>query len=460
MSWLLIGAVLAAPVLADPPEREEQEHAPRHGGYFGDADDIFHYELVLEDGNQLTFYVSSDHNEPINVAKMHARWTADPGESREPFGFFHPTEDGSAFKTELPWIEAGYYDLDVAVAKDQGWVAMEFQIPRWTKKPTEKLTIFSSRKEPLIGPVIKLFEKETGITTVLKTGKSPVLTQQILNELPNPTADLYIGKESGSLEFLRMKGALAPFTSLAIEQIPAAFRARDNSWIGISGRARAILYNQSLVKPNEVPTTLDELLDPKWKGKIAAVNSGNESLVAWISALRLTRGEAATHSWLEGMKDNAIALLSASHTDVRKAVGRGEYPIGIINHYYYHLQRKEQNLKTQGVGIRYPDQGQGEPGTLINVSGAGIIKGAKQLTSARRFLDFLASPKAQALFAEVNFEYPLRADVQTHPEVLKSIGCKSKSVLDCLKAIDVPLDALGPAMEKTHKLLDEVNWSS
>jgi len=323
---------------------------------------------------------------------------------------------------------------------------------------SSEIVVFSGRKEPLIKPVIQLFEKETGIKVILKTGKSAILGQQIMQEMSNPSADIYIAKESGSLEYLRLKGVFEQYKSQYTKEIPEKFKAGDGSWIGVSGRSRALIFNTSFVGRWEVPTTLTDLTNPKWKGKIAAVNMGNESFVAWISALRINLGDKKTKKFLKKLKKNDIQLLSKSHTDIRKAVGRGEYPMGLINHYYYHLQKHEIDPVYRNVDVVYLDQLTGQRGELINVSGAAIVKGAVHLKEAKRFIDFLVSSKAQELFAEVNFEYPLLPGVKTHPEVLEAIHCTEPSAIDCLNVMNVRLDQLGQEMDKTLELLENVNW--
>ena len=323
---------------------------------------------------------------------------------------------------------------------------------------TGQLIVFSGRKEPLIKPVIQLFEQETGIKVVLKTGKSAALGQQIIQEMPNPSADIYIAKESGSLEYLRLKGVFEQYESQYTKAIPEKFKARDGSWIGVSGRSRALMFNTSLVGRWEVPKTLTDLTNPKWKGKIAAVNMGNESFVAWVSALRINLGDKNAQEFLKKLKVNDVQLLSKSHTDIRKAVGRGEYPMGLINHYYYHLQKHETDPVYRNVDVVYLDQLTGQRGELVNVSGAAIVKGAVHLEKARQFIDFLVSPEAQQLFAEVNFEYPLLPGVKTHPEVLEAIHCTEPSAIDCLNVMNVRLDQLGQEMDKTLELLENVNW--
>jgi len=326
-------------------------------------------------------------------------------------------------------------------------------------KEHNTLVVFSGRKEPLIKPVIDLFEKQTGINVVLKTGKSAILGQQILQELPNPSADVFIAKESGSLEFLRIHNAFTIFESENTRKVPKHLRSGDGTWVGVSGRSRAVIYNKDLIKDKDLPSKLEDLLDPRYKGKIAAVNSGNESFIAWVSALRIKLGEDETRRLLKGLKKNKITLVSKSHTDVRKSVGRGEFSLGLINHYYYHLQKKEVDRALRNVGIIYLDQEEGGRGELINVSGAGIIKNAKHIDQAKQFIDFLVSPAAQYLFASVNFEYPLIKDVPVHQDVLDSMNCQKSYVFDCLSSMGTHLDQLGSEIDNTLRLLDEVDWN-
>jgi iron(III) transport system substrate-binding protein len=327
-----------------------------------------------------------------------------------------------------------------------------------------ELLIFSGRKEPLLAPVLALFQEQTGVRVTAKFGQATALAQEILQlqRFGRSVPDIIMSNDSGTLEFLRVQGALRPYTSPAIERIPERFRAQDGSWLGVSGRSRAIIYNKDLVSPDELPTTVFDLIAPKWKGRIAATNAGNESLVSWVSALRLVLGDELVRVFLEKLKENEIALISSSHTDIRKAVGRGEYAIGLINHYYYHLQRNEPDPALRNVGILYHDQGAFQMGTFLNAAGAGIVRGASNAENAQRFLDFLASPEAQKLFAEVNFEYPLLPGVEVQPEVLEAVqqatGCERPEVLECLKLLPVPLDALGNELESTQRLLEEVDW--
>jgi iron(III) transport system substrate-binding protein len=326
-----------------------------------------------------------------------------------------------------------------------------------------EVVVYSGRAEPLLKLILELFEKQTAIKTIVKYGNGAVLAQQILEEQKalGRSADLFIHTEAGTFESLRLDGALHPYNSESTRSILVDLRARDGSWTGLSGRSRAILYNKNLVKPNELPNSIFDLTAPKWKGKIAATNSANASFFAWVSALRLTIGDDRAQDFLSKLKENT-ARLSASHTDVRKAVGRGEFALGLINHYYYHIQLEEPDVAVRNVGIIFPDQKSNQIGTLILAAAGAILKNSRNLGNAQKLLDFLTGPDGQKFFAEVNYEYPLRPAVPTRSEVLKavqdSLGCAQTSAIACLKQLPIPLDALGGAFNKTRDLLVEIGW--
>ncbi len=314
--------------------------------------------------------------------------------------------------------------------------------PTIVAQPSGELVVYSGRREPLIVPVIQLFQQQTGIRVTLQSGEATALASLILQEQPNPRSDVFIANDAGTLEFLKLKNALQLHLSEQTRKIPEQFRARDGSWFGVSGRSRVIMYNTKLLKPEELPKSVFELTDPKWKNRISMATTRNESVVAWVTALRLTKGDAFTKDYLLKLKANGIVTLKG-HTDVRKAVGRGEFSLGLINHYYYHLELQDGSA----VGVLYPDQSPNDLGVLVNVAGAAIVKNTKRLREAQLFLDFLVSPAAQKLFAELNFEYPLLPGVPVAPGVRP---------LETIKVMPVRLDELGKELENTLRLLDEV----
>lgn len=268
----------------------------------------------------------------------------------------------------------------------------------------EELVVYSARKEELIRPVIEAFQKEAGIKITLLTGKAGELARRIEVEKGNPKGDLFIGTSAGITELLRRKGLLVPISSSRTNAVPEEFRAPDKTWVGITGRVRVLIYNRDRAKPQELPRSILDLTNPKWKGKVAVASSGERTTVSWIAAIMALKGEAFTRDYIQGLLDNGLKVLN-NNTEVRRAVARGEYAIGITNHYYYLIQLNEDPKSP--VGILYPDQGSNEMGTPVFSITAAILKGAKHPKAAQAFVDYLLRPEGNRLLVEGEYEIPL-----------------------------------------------------
>lgn len=265
------------------------------------------------------------------------------------------------------------------------------------------LVIYSGRSEPLIQPVIDAFRaKYPNVNVLLKAGSNSELANALIEEQANPQADLFITTELFTIQSLASQGIFQAYTPVGAEQLPAEFIGDGNLWTGLTRRARVIMYNKDLVSEDELPTSIFDLTDSKWKGQIAAAGSTNGSMQAQIAVMQQLLGDDATGQWLNGLIANEVTFFGG-HTDVRKAVGAGEFKIGLVNHYYYHLQLAEGS----NVGIIYPDQADGQIGLITNVTSAAIVNGSPNVTVAQAFLDFLISAQGQKIFAEQNYEYPL-----------------------------------------------------
>jgi len=200
------------------------------------------------------------------------------------------------------------------------------------------------------------------------------------------------------------------------------------------------MYNADLVAPTELPTSIFDLTDSKWKGQVAAAGSTNGGMQAQVAAMRQLLGEEATSDWLKGLLANDVTFFGG-HTDVRKAVGAGEFKLGLVNHYYYHLQKAEGS----NVGVIYPDQGEGQIGLLTNATAAAIVKGASNLPAAQALLDFLVSSEGQGLFAEANYEYPLLPGVPLREGV---------QPLEAFRLAAANIAAAALDLEATFKLME------
>lgn len=308
-------------------------------------------------------------------------------------------------------------------------------------KETKELVVYSGRKEPLIKPVIEQFEKESGIKVTVRYGGASELANAVIEEGKAPRGDVFIANDAGTLENLRGKELLTPNNSPGLKDIPEQYRAADGSWVGVSGRARVIMYNTKLVKESELPKSVFELTEPKWKKQVALATSSNESIIGQVTAMRLTVGEKAAEDWLKGLLANEAQFLKG-HTEVRKAVGSGEFKLGVVNHYYYHLEKKDGSP----VGVIYPDQGDGQMGVPMNVAGVGIIKGAQNQQAALKFVDFLLQPQTQDLFARQNYEMP----------VLYGVPVNEAKALKDFRQSPVKLQQLGQELDKTINMLEKV----
>lgn len=298
------------------------------------------------------------------------------------------------------------------------------------------LVVYSGRSEPLIKPFLEEFAKRENLDVQVRFGDTADLTGTVLEEGNRTRADVFIGQDAAALEELSARGLLRPYDGLS--KTPAAYRSPDNTWTGLSGRARVLIVRRGVPHPDSV----FDLTDPRWKGRIAAPVTTNVSFRDWVSAIRVKRGDDFTRRYLEGLKRNDLAVL-ASHGDVRNAVGEGEFDIGLVNHYYVELERKEGS----DVEAVYTDQEPGGFGVVFNVASAGITAASEQQANARKLMDYLLTADVQRRFATANFEYPLLPGLEAAPGV---------KPLSEVRTTDIDLAELGPAAEGTDRLLDEV----
>ncbi|MDQ2693645.1 MAG: extracellular solute-binding protein [Chloroflexota bacterium] len=303
-----------------------------------------------------------------------------------------------------------------------------------------ELVIYSGRSEPLLQPVIDAFKaKHPDVDVLLKAGSNSELANALIEEQGNPQADLFVTTELFTVQSLAQQGIFQSYAPVGADQLPAEFLGEDNLWTGLTRRARVIIYNADLVAQDELPSSIFDLSDPKWQGQIAAAGSTNGSMQAQIAAMRQLIGEEETEAWLNDLLANDLTFFGG-HTDVRKAVGAGEFQLGLVNHYYYHLQKAEGS----NVGIIYPDQGEGQIGLITNATAAAVISGAPHVETAQAFMDFLVSPEGQKLFAELNYEYPLLPGVELHGDVqpLETFRLADVDIVTAAKDFDATFDLM------------------
>lgn len=276
-----------------------------------------------------------------------------------------------------------------------------------TETTGQTLTVYSGREEELVAPLFKRYEEQSGNELDVRYGDSAELAATITEEGDNSPADVYFGQDAGALGALQKEGRLEELPDETLNRVEERYRSEDGAWVGTSGRARVIAYNKEELPENELPDSILDLTDSKWEGKIGWAPT-NASFQAFVTALRLTDGENVAKEWLEGIVANEPTAYEKNSL-VRDAIADGEVDVGFINHYYVVEARTEEG-PDYPVDIYFPKRG--DAGALVNVAGAGIVKGTDRQAAAENFVEFLLSDETQEYFADETKEYPLVAGVK------------------------------------------------
>ncbi len=272
------------------------------------------------------------------------------------------------------------------------------------------LTIYSGRSEELVGPLIDQFEAETGLDVQVKYAGTTDLAATILEEGGASPADVFFAQDAGALGAVAVEGRLAPLSDAILGRVDERFASDDGKWVGVSGRARVVVYDTRTLAEADLPTTIDGFTDPAWKGRIGWAPT-NASLQSFVTAYRVLKGDEAARIFLEGIVANEPKVYDGNDA-VLAAVAAGEIEVGFANHYYLMRQLAEQG---ESFPVRNYFLPGGDPGSLVNVAGAGILTTSKNPAAAQAFLAFLLSPKSQTYFATETSEYPLIDGVAADP---------------------------------------------
>lgn len=305
---------------------------------------------------------------------------------------------GSCGTKQLPTQQAGQEP-----AKEAPLPAVQEPV----KKGGQTLTIYSGRGESLVKPIIEQFSQATGIKVQVRYGDTAELAATILEEGRNSPADVFYAQDPGGLGAVAR--LLAPLPDSLLSKVEPGFRSTEGRWLGISGRARVVVYNTQKLKESDLPDDIWDFTDQKWRGRIGWAPT-NASFQAMVTAMRVMWGEEKTRQWLLGIKANNPKAYPNNRTII-DAVGKGEIEVGFPNHYYLFGFLQEQG---ESFPVRNYHPRSGGPGAIILVSGAGILETSKNKEAGELFLGFLFSPVAQQYFAGRTFEYPVVKGVTVH----------------------------------------------
>lgn len=281
----------------------------------------------------------------------------------------------------------------------------------------QTVTIYSSRNEQLIKPLLDKYTEKTGVKIELVTDKTGPLMARLQAEGKNTPADMLLTVDAGNLWQAAEQGLLQPVSSTILEtNVPAKYRDPKGQWTGLSLRARTIFYDPSKVSADQLSTYAD-LADPKWKGKLCLRSSKavyNQSLVA---SMMENLGEEKTEEIIRGWVANLATDVFSDDTSMLEAIAAGQCEVGIANSYYYgRLLDEKPNFP---VKIFWANQG--TTGTHVNISGAGVIANSDNPDGALKLMEWLSSDEAQGLYASSDKEYPVKVGID-ESELLRSWG--------------------------------------
>jgi iron(III) transport system substrate-binding protein len=316
---------------------------------------------------------------------------------------------------------------------------------------SSEVNVYSHRHYDTDKELFKMFEDKTGIKVNVVKADASALIKRIQTEGKNSPADVLITVDAGGLFQAKEQGLLQSIQSEYLTtNIPAKLRDKENQWFALTKRARVALHTLDSNIPNELKT-YEDLADPKFKGKIMVRSSNNIYNQSLLAAVIAHHGEEYALQWAKGVVANMAKEPKGNDRYQVTAIANGIGEIAIANTYYIGKMVDNKDVSqaqaVKKVKILFPKFENG--GTHINVSGAGVAKYSPNKANAIKFIEFLASPDAQKLFAQANFEYPVLKGVEAS-EVVKSWGTFEEDTIS--------MNVLGENNKLAVKIFDQANW--
>jgi iron(III) transport system substrate-binding protein len=279
---------------------------------------------------------------------------------------------------------------------------------------SQSITLYNGQHVQTAESIISGFERATGITVNVRNDDEDVLADQIVAEGASSPADVIWTENSPALEFLQGKGLLAKVDPATLARIPARYNSPQGDWVGVSARVSVLVYNPRLIPRSQLPTSVLELASPRFRGKLAIAPSETDFQPIVTSVLR-RYGQAEALRWLAGIKANAAGHVYPDNETIAANVNRGVAAFGVVNQYYWYRMRAE--IGASNIHSQIATFAPGDPGYVIDVSGAAVLKSSRHQAAAQKFLAYLVSRAGQEVIANpaksISFEYPLASGVTT-----------------------------------------------
>ncbi|WP_264323994.1 Fe(3+) ABC transporter substrate-binding protein [Romeriopsis navalis] len=317
----------------------------------------------------------------------------------------------------------------------------------------QSITLYSARHYDADAKVYENFSKKTGIKVNLVEAKASELLERLKSEGENTPADVVITVDAGRLHTAKADEILQPIQSdVLTAAIPENLRDKDGNWFGVTKRARVILYNKDTVSDPSKITSYEDLAKPDLGYKVLVRSSNNIYNQSLVGSILAANGEAGTEDWVKGLVKNFARPPEGNDTAQIKALASGLGDLAIVNSYYVVRVAKSKNPKDQEViskvGMIFPNQS--DRGTHVNISGAGVAKNAPNKAGAIKFIEYLVSPEAQAIFASSNNEYPI---LKTGAKVDEKLASYGEFKEDSLSA-----EVFGKNNKQALEIMDRGGW--
>lgn len=287
-----------------------------------------------------------------------------------------------------------------------------------------RITVYNAQHESLTKEWADAFTAQTGIEVELRQGSDTELGNQLVAEGDQSPADVFLTENSPAMTLVENAGLFADVDQSVLAQVPNQYRPSSGKWTGIAARSTVFAYNTDMLTPDQLPASLLDLQDPAWKDRWAASPSGAD-FQAIVSALLQLRGEDATRTWLEGMKNN-VRTYKGNGT-VMKAVNAGEIQGGVIYHYYWFGDQAKTGENSSNVALHYFKNE--DPGAFVSVSGGGVLQSSAKQDAAQKFLAFVTGPKGQEILRDgTSFEYSVGSAVPANADLVPLIELQAPQV--------------------------------
>ena len=318
---------------------------------------------------------------------------------------------------------------------------------------SKEINIYSQRHYDSDKMQYKKFEEKTGIKVNVTKAGADELIQRLKNEGDNSQADLFITVDVGKLWQATDMGLFQKFNDQKVfDNIDPQFLDKNGYWVPVTYRSRVVVYSNERVKKEDL-STYEDLANEKWRGRLLVRSSSNAYNQALMSSLVANLGPEAVTSWSEAVVKNFARDPKGSDRDQVKAIAAGQGDIAIVNSYYIGLllaSEKEEEINAgKAVSVFFPNQGDGERGTHINVSGIALAKNAPNKENAIELIKYLTSVEGQETYVNNSYEYSVNPNVKPD-EIVQAWGEFKKDPVD--------LNMLGVKRDEAIRIFDKTGW--